>query len=108
MKSFFANAINLLKNGLFWSAIMFAVVIYLMLYGVDSVSSNVSGQQLEIIENSVRRCAVQCYALEGTYPTSIDYLVESYGLQYDSSSYVVHYRSVGGNLLPEITVFHLE
>ncbi len=108
MKSIFSKISNLLKNALFWSAVMFAVVVYFMLYGVDSVSSNVSGQQLDIIANSVRRCAVQCYALEGTYPTDIEYLVDSYGLQYDSTSYVVHYRNVGGNLLPEISVFHLE
>ncbi len=108
ISDFFSGIVKLLKNGLFWSAIVFAVVIYLMLFGVNNISTNVSGQQLEIIENAVRRSAVQCYALEGSYPVDIDYLIESYGLQYDTKSYVVHYRNVGGNLLPEISVFHLE
>ncbi len=106
--NFFDKIKNVLKNGLFWSALMFALVVYFMLFGVDNISSNVSSQQLEIIANSVRRSAVQCYALEGSYPEDLEYLVQAYGLQYDSGSYVVHYRSVGGNLLPEISVFHLE
>ncbi len=99
---------NLLKNGLFWSAIMFAFVVYFMLFGVNNISSNVSSQQLELIANSVRRSAVQCYALEGSYPKDLEYLVQEYNLNYDSESYVIHYRNVGGNLLPEISVFHLE
>ncbi len=107
IQSFFGGIVKLLKNGLFWSAVIFVTVVYLMINGVGNISSNVSGQQLEIIENAVRRSAVQCYALEGTYPVDLEYLVTAYGLQYDAKSYVVHYRNVGGNLLPEISVFHL-
>ncbi len=86
---------------------MFAGVVYIMVTSVSDISSGVSGQQLDLIENAVRRSAVQCYALEGSYPEDLEYLVESYGLQYDTQRYVVHYRNVGGNFLPEISVFYL-
>ncbi len=97
----------ILKNGVFWSLVMFVGVAYIMAFGVDEISSSVSDQQLEIIENNVRRSAVQCYSLEGAYPQDLEYLVEHYGLQYDAKAYVIHYRSTGGNLLPEIIVLSL-
>ena len=56
------------------------------------------------LEDSVRKAAVQCYALEGQYPADINYLREHYGLHYDEDKYVVHYISEGANLMPDITV----
>ena len=56
------------------------------------------------LENTVRRCAVSCYAQEGFYPPSLEYLTEHYALQYDESQYIVHYEAAASNLMPDITV----
>lgn len=58
-------------------------------------------QQLEEV---LRRTAVACYASEGAYPPSVEYMTEHYGLQYDEESYVVHYEIFASNLMPDITV----
>ena len=60
------------------------------------------------LEQAVRRSTVACYAAEGIYPPSLDYLTEHYGLQVDQDHYVVHYQVFGENLMPEITVLERE
>ena len=56
------------------------------------------------LEEAVRRTAVSCYALEGFYPPSVDYMQKHYGLAYDENSYLVHYEVFAANLMPDITV----
>ena len=45
-----------------------------------------------------------CYAIEGMYPESVEYLCESYGLIYDKSKYIVYYDSFASNIRPTVTV----
>ena len=59
---------------------------------------------LELAEQSIRRAAVQCYALEGFYPAGVDYLEEYYGVSVDEDRYFVDYRYIASNLMPDITV----
>ena len=56
------------------------------------------------LEDALRRTAVTCYASEGYYPPSVEYMVQRYGLQYDETAYLVHYEVFASNLMPEITV----
>lgn len=63
-----------------------------------------SGQSRELIEKAVRRSAVQCYAIEGAYPVSMEDLEERYGLRVDQERWMVDYRYVADNLSPDITV----
>ena len=65
---------------------------------------SVSGESLSILEQSIRRGAVQCYALEGAYPEDISYLKQRYGVAYDSELYYVDYTYLASNLMPDITV----
>ena len=61
-------------------------------------------QALRITTESIRRAAVQCYALEGIYPVNIEYLMENYGIRPDTKRFLIHYQYVADNLLPVITV----
>lgn len=63
-----------------------------------------SGQSRELIEKAVRRSAVQCYAIEGAYPVSLEDLEERYGLRVDQERWMVDYRYEADNLSPDITV----
>lgn len=95
-----------------WAVIVpilcFAVIILIVIFGVRNVSLAAGAEQARITEQAVRRAAVQCYALEGYYPPSIEYLKQHYGLILDTNRYVYHYRSIGNNLMPEIKVFPTE
>jgi hypothetical protein len=56
------------------------------------------------LEEALRRAAVSCYAIEGAYPPSLEYLVENYAVSYDSDRFVVKYELFASNLMPDITV----
>ena len=56
------------------------------------------------LEEAVRRSAVACYAAEGIYPPSLDYLEEHYGVQVDRDRYTVIYDVFASNLMPDVTV----
>lgn len=73
-------------------------------YGLRSVTGKLSEQGKTKLEEAVRRAAVACYAAEGAYPPSIEYLEEHYGLTVDESRYIVHYEVFADNILPDITV----
>ena len=82
------------------------MVIIFFVVGFGQVSDEAVSEQMELIENTIRRSAVQCYVVEGSYPESLEYLVDNYSLYYDKDGYTVHYNNHGGNLLPEIMVFY--
>ena len=60
------------------------------------------------LEDSLRRAAVACYAAEGIYPPTLDYLETRYGIQIDRTRYAVFYEIFAENLMPDITVVELE
>ena len=62
---------------------------------------------LSLAEESIRRAAVQCYALEGAYPADLSYLVDRYGVSVDPERYFVDYQYTASNLMPDITVLPL-
>ena len=56
-------------------------------------------------ENAVKRGVLTCYAIEGAYPKSYDYLEKNYGISINSDRYIVHYEIFASNIMPEVKVF---
>ena len=90
------------------AVLFFIGIAVLMVLGFQDVeqSSNDEGQR--ILEESLRRAAVSCYAIEGSYPASLDYLTTHYGVVIDEEKFAVHYEIFASNLMPEITVVPLK
>lgn len=82
--------------------VIFACYFY---YGVDNVREANENKSYEILSEAIKRSAVQCYAIEGAYPPSIEYLEDNYGLIVDHKIYVVSYNVFASNIMPEITVY---
>ena len=79
----------------------------LLLWFLAAIFGLEQGQEKEsrqLLEDWVRRTAVSCYALEGFYPPSLDYMQENYGLKYDDQRYTVHYDVFASNIMPDIAV----
>lgn len=87
---------------------LFLIIAIAVIIGIQGVSDSSQTERLRTMEQAVRRSAVQCYAIEGRYPQSLDYLEEHYGLSLDKSKYVYHYQAAGANILPDIKVFEKE
>lgn len=72
--------------------------------GSRGLSARADSETQELTARSIRRAAVQCYALEGVYPPSLRDLEERYGVAVDHNRFFVDYQYVAANLMPDITV----
>lgn len=68
---------------------------------LETRQADLGKQQLETL---LRRTAVSCYASEGFYPPSVEYMKTHYGLQFEEERYMVHYERFASNLMPDITI----
>jgi len=88
--------------------IAIALVVLTLLFAFITAVNNLSGGQGEEgrqqLEDALRRAAVACYAAEGIYPPTLDYLTEHYGIQIEEERYTVFYEIFADNLMPDITV----
>lgn len=89
------------------AAVVFICAAFLLIRGASSMSDTASTSQLESLRQAIVRSAVHCYAMEGAYPESIDYLKEHYGISWDEKKYVVDYEITGSNLMPGVFVFEI-
>lgn len=77
-------------------------------YGVDALEQSRSEEAVRRLTQAIQRDCLTCYATEGSYPQSLDYLKEHYGLQIDESRYAVFYTPTASNLMPQITVLECQ
>ncbi len=88
--------------------VLFALLLVLFLVGVNNIARSADDKQLESLENALNRNITHCYCVEGTYPPSLDYIVEHYGLTYDTDAFFVDYISNGSNMYPDVTILELK
>jgi len=81
-----------------------AAVMVMIAGGLRQTEEASSAEGLRILEDSIRRAVVICYAVEGRYPDSIAYIEKNYGIHIDRTRYVVHYSIFASNIMPDITV----
>ena len=89
-----------------------ALLMVVLLAGVWLLVSRLEtandGAQTKFVYDAVHNAALTCYAVEGAYPDSLDYLRDYYGLAYDQDRYYVSYDAFASNLVPEIYVVEVE
>ena len=92
-----------LLRGLLLPAAAAAVLLFfaVALNSLDNGRSEEDQRQLEV---ALRRGCVACYAAEGIYPPSLEYLKDYYGIQVNEERYTVYYDAFAENLMPSITV----
>lgn len=95
----------LLKKCIFLlPAAAFLLLLVLFWQGITSIDETTLQKQQESLETAVTRSIIQCYATEGTYPPSLEYLTEHYGLTYNQELFFIDYRPIGSNIMPDVTV----
>lgn len=90
------------------SVMIFVLVIGGFVRGSVSFSGKARSEGDVTLKNAIARATVQCYAIEGRYPPSVEYLEEHYGIQIDRSRYYVFYEGFASNIMPDITVIPAE
>ncbi len=81
------------------------ILIVAVFIALADVSGRQGDQFREIQLEAIRQAAMQCYALEGAYPPSLQYLADEYGLILNTEDYHFRYEVPAGNLPPIVEVF---
>lgn len=89
---------------LIFPLVTFIVIFSMFYYGITQVSLASDREMLKGLETTIHRDIIHCYATEGMYPPSIEYLENNYGLAYDHSKFQINYTPIAANLLPEVEI----
>ncbi|MDR3278549.1 MAG: hypothetical protein LBT12_07220 [Oscillospiraceae bacterium] len=83
---------------------IFAMILVVLMRGLTSTETASQTEQLHMLEDNIRRAMVSCYAMEGSYPESLDYMIENYGVRIDENKFTVYYFVFGSNFMPNFDV----
>lgn len=86
------------------TALAGGAAIWLLTTAVSGLDARQLQEGRTALEEAIQRAAVTCYANEGIYPPTLEYLENYYGLQVDTQRYTVYYEIFADNLMPDITV----
>lgn len=56
------------------------------------------------VREAILDSAIQCAAIEGSYPSELSYLEQNYGLSIDYDNYIVIYDCFASNSVPGVSV----
>ncbi len=88
---------------LLYPALILAAVICLLTAMGNVEAKDIEEEKLQL-EESISRAVVNCYSIEGSYPATLSYVENHYGLQIDHKRFDVFYEVFADNIMPEITV----
>lgn len=86
---------------------MFFAVIAIFFYETNIFGKSTDDREKESLEKALNNSITYCYAIEGSYPESLEYIKKHYGLVYNESKYYIDYRAQGSNLKPLVTIVEL-
>lgn len=80
------------------------LVVGLVIFGVKSMEESTQQQGAASIRETVLSSAVQCCAIEGAYPQTLQYLIDNYGLTVNEDDYAITYEAFASNVMPSVVV----
>ena len=81
-----------------------AAVLILVVILAGRIGNMHSEEEAGMVHDAIRQATLTCYAVEGAYPDSMEYLREHYRLAYDEDRFLVTYNSFASNRFPDIYV----
>ena len=94
--------------GYLLSFLIFFAVLFFSLFCMNAMQRRSEEESLMSLRDAIRRASVQCYAIEGRYPPSVEYLEENYAVQINRKKYNVFYDGFASNVMPEITIIPID
>lgn len=95
-----------LKNALVYivPCVLFAAMLTWMILSLFNTSNAAQQQEMAAVKSTLEEGITMCYAIEGAYPPSLEYLSENYGITYNTSKYIVRYDRFADNVRPSVKV----
>ena len=81
--------------------LLFVVVVCAAYFGAKSA---IAEQSARSMRSAILNTALQCYAIEGAFPASLDYLEDHYGLVINDKDYLITYECYADNVSPSVVV----
>ena len=86
--------------------IIFSVILLTIILAANRAFESAGLEGAAMLEKALNRASVQCYAIEGRYPPSIQYIKDNYGVYIDERQFNVFYNAYGSNIMPDIDVIY--
>ncbi|MCI9129595.1 MAG: hypothetical protein HFJ65_04725 [Eggerthellaceae bacterium] len=84
---------------------IFAVMAVVAIWAYSGVAGHIALEQGAVtLRQTVLDAAMQCMAIEGAYPDSLEHLEKEYGVVVNRDDYVVSYEAFAANMLPTVQV----
>ena len=93
---------------IFVTVIIFVIVLSFFYSQIGKVSDEMEESDVKILEDALNNAIVTCYAIEGVYPESIEYIVDKYGVIYDDKKFFISYEKDLVNVKPKVTVIRID
>lgn len=93
-----------MKFSRFSAICAFAAVLCLFWFGFSAVSQGSRQESRRLLQRSIDRAIVNCYAIEGMYPPDFSYLEKNYGVHVDPEKYLVDYQVFASNVKPVVQI----
>lgn len=81
-----------------------AALVWAAVFFYEPIRTTMQDQAAASIRSSVLKAAMQCCAVEGSYPLTLGYLQDNYGLHVNETDYAINYEAFASNVLPSVTV----
>ena len=85
-----------------------AGILIMIIIGLNETERSSRAEGMRILEESLWRATITCYAIEGRYPANLEHIEKVYGVYVDRNRYAVMYEIVAANVLPDITVLDIK
>ena len=105
MKDFKGKKSKYIWKGIVLPIIICVAMLAIMVIAVFKFNAMSIEQDQQLTLAAIKKAAVQCYADEGRYPSTLDYLTENYGVRIDEDDFMVTYDCAAANVFPNISVF---
>lgn len=89
----------------FLPCVLFAAMLAWFVIAASNAASSTDKRELSALKTTIENSITMCYAVEGAYPESVDYLCSHYGLIYDKNKYMIHYDRFASNIRPTVTIW---
>lgn len=90
--------------GYLLSAGIFLALTGIFAGGIIAFGGKTQEEEANTLRKALARASVQCYAIEGRYPPSVEYLEQYYGVHINREKFHVFYSGFASNVMPDITI----
>ena len=105
MKNLKKSSAGFFGKNIIIPVLVLGLMVFVLIYGMRWFGKMNNEQNRALIEQSIKKAAIQCYSNEGMYPADVDYLVENYYVTIDHDKYNIVYDCFASNIMPTIRVY---